>query len=161
MSLRYIIDGYNLINHPLFSQRHKQSEDPRHAVLTFIKTRRLTGSPKNSISVVFDGYPPSASAADADAGIDVVFSRKINADDKIKNMVEESSGRKNIIVVSDDKEIKFMAESLGAHSLGIEEFIQAKEKPEKRPKDDLIKPELNYSQIHKINQELRRIWLRS
>ncbi len=87
----------------------------------------------------------------------VLFSRKISADDKIKRIVEESSDRKNIIVVSDDGQLKFVIKSLGARSMGIEEFIKTKEKPGAL-REDIIKPELSYSAVHKINQELKKIW---
>jgi predicted RNA-binding protein with PIN domain len=160
MSLQYLIDGYNLINHPLFQSTHKDTVDSRLALLALISIKRLTGSSKNRITVVFDGYPATTQARYVDSNINVIFSRKISADDKIKNIVEESANRRNIVVVSDDKEIKFMVRALGARSMGVEEFINAKEKSKSCQKKDLLKPELNYSQIHEINQELSKIWLK-
>lgn len=159
MSLQFIIDGYNIINHPLCVRTHKHSEAPQSNLLEFIRIRRLTGSLKNKVTVVFDGYPPSHTESYDDTDIMAVFSRKISADDKIKLMVEESSDRKNIIVVSDDAELRNIIKSLGARPLGVEEFIRTKEKPGAR-REDMIKPELSYGAMHKINQELRRIWLK-
>ncbi len=161
MSLRYIIDGYNLINHPLFSRAQKHSSDPSTALTAFIKIHRLTGSLKNKATIVFDGYPPSSGWNCGDSGINVIFSRDISADDEIKIIVEQSADRKNIIVVSDDREIKFCAKSLGAQSKGIEDFIGVKEKSRNdRKQANLAEQKLNYSQMQEINQELKRIWLK-
>ncbi len=74
-------------------------------------------------------------------------------------MVEASKNPKNIVVVSDDREIKFFVKSVGARSIGVEEFIHPEGKPQ-RKKEDLIKSELNFSQISKINQELKALWLK-
>lgn len=110
--------------------------------------------------MVFDGYPVAGEESNVDADIGVIFSRKISADDKIKRLVEESANRKNIVVVSDDNEIKFMVKSLGARSVGIEEFIRSKDKTKMRKNKEIFSYELTYSQMHKINQELRQIWLK-
>jgi predicted RNA-binding protein with PIN domain len=160
MSLLYIIDGYNIINHPLFSRTHKKIKNTQIALLEFIKTGKLTGSLKNKITVIFDGYPTSDGCDYGGNDIEVIFSRKISADDKIKRIVEESANRKNVVVVSDDREISFIVKSLGARCLGIEEFVGKDEKSRGCQKNDLLKPELSYTQIHKINQELSKIWLK-
>lgn len=157
MSLRYIVDGYNIINHPSFSRANRNT-CPQTALLNFIKKEGLAGSHKNKITVVFDGYPPSENPVCGADGINSIFSRKISADEKIKQLVEETANRKNITVVSDDKEIRFAVRSLGASLLGAEEFINSKRKLYQD--GDSSKPEINYSQMHKINQELRKIWLK-
>jgi len=126
--------------------------------LDFIRTNRLCGSSKNKGIVVFDGYQDNR-YPNSDTKIEVIFSRKESADEKIKRMVAESGNVKNIVVVSDDKEIKFFARSYGAFVQGIEEFLNIKEKA-KEKKEDSFKPELTYSEMHKINTELRRIWLK-
>jgi hypothetical protein len=89
MSLRYIIDAYNLINHPLFSPRSRKLPDPRRALADFIISNRLTGSRKNKVVLVFDGYPPSGEAP-AEEGLTCLFSRMIEADDLIRKLLEES-----------------------------------------------------------------------
>jgi predicted RNA-binding protein with PIN domain len=76
-------------------------------------------------------------------------------------MAEASADHKNIVVVSDDKEIKFFIRSLGSKVMSIEEFMQTKEKAREALKQkELIKPELNYTQVHQINEELKKIWLK-
>lgn len=113
----------------------------------------------NQITVVFDGYPKISAQNLEETDINVVFSREETADARIKRMVETSKNPKNIVVVSDDREIIFFVKSIGSRSISVEEFINPEEKPQ-RKKEDLIKPELNYSQISKINQELKALWLK-
>lgn len=108
--------------------------------------------------MVFDGYPDSR-YLNHQTYIEVIFTREGSADERIRRIVEESNNAKNIVLVSDDKEIRLFAKSYGAKIQGIEEFISGKEKFQKNKKD-MLKPELTYSQMHKINQELRRIWLK-
>jgi predicted RNA-binding protein with PIN domain len=160
MSLQYIIDGYNIINHPQFTATHKNNLLPQLSLAGFIRAKNLSGSRKNKVTLVFDGYPPPDTRTGDEGGINVIFSRRISADEKIKMLVEEAANRKNIAVVTDDKEISFMVKSLGARCLGVGEFIGAKEKSTSSRKKGLTAPELNYSQMHKINEELRRIWLK-
>lgn len=162
MSLQYVIDGYNIINHPLFSSAPRTSHGPQTSLVLFIQGKRLTGSSKNKLDVVFDGYPPRQWGEEvAGDNLRIIFSRKTSADEKIKMIVEESANRRNIIVVSDDKEVRFMAKSQGARCLGVSEFIGAKEKAKLQNDSALGDSEekVNYSQMAKINQELSRRWL--
>jgi hypothetical protein len=89
----------------------------------------------------------------------VIFSRGEVADDRIKKILQDLPNPKNAVVVSDDKEIRFFAKSLRANVIGVKEFIGLKAKVP-QDKRDALKPELTYSQMHKINQELRKIWLK-
>ena len=155
MSLQYIIDGYNIINHPLFKENQKIIKDSRAALLKIIKTKRLCGSPRNKVIIVFDGYPQTDKLEDAIGDLEVIFSRNNSADEKIKKMVENCANPKNIIVVSDDKEIKFFIRTCGARPMSAEEFLAHPEAKHKEP----VKPELTFTQMHKINQELRKLWL--
>jgi len=159
MPLQYVIDAYNTINHITFTPLRKRIKDSQRALLEFIKGRRWGKNSKNKITVVFDGYPKVSAQNLEETDINVVFSREETADARIKRMVEVSKNPKNIVVVSDDREIIFFVKSIGARSMGVEEFINPEEKPQ-RKKEDLIKPELNYTQINKINQELKALWLK-
>ena len=159
MPLQYVIDAYNTINHIQFSPIRKKIKDPQRALLEFIKNRRFGRNSQSKITVVFDGYPKVSAQNLAETDIDVIFSREETADARIKMMVEASKNPKNIVVVSDDREIIFFVKYVGCRSMGVEEFINPQVKPQ-RKKEDLIKPELNYSQISKINQELKALWLK-
>ena len=159
MSLQYIIDGYNVIKHSSCSLPGK-IKDERAALIEFIKNRRLCGSAKNKITIVFDGSPHVPGPGQHNDEINIIFTRHETADEWIKRAVESTVNPRNVIVVSDDKEIKFVVNSLGAHTMGVEEFCKNKEKLKKQDKKDLLKPELSYSQIDQINRELRKIWLK-
>ena len=122
------------------------------------------------MSVVFDGYPPNISKTRYTyPDIDVVFSKSLTADDKIKAMLEKAVNPRVVVVVSDDRQIKFFASSTGARATGIEEFINSaipdttaldRKGKFKTPKSESLKPELTYVQINKINKELRNLWLK-
>lgn len=163
MSLQYIIDGYNVIRHSSFSFP-KKIKDERLALIEFIRANRLCGSPKNKIIIVFDGNPNVSGQDKIISGVNVVFTKKETADDYIKRLIESETNPKNTVVVSDDKEIKFFVKSVGGLSMGVEEFINHKEKLNQARRKDAealaLKPELNYSQIYKINQELKKVWLK-
>ena len=158
MSLLYIIDGYNLVNHREFRRSNNKISDDRLALLEFIRRNRLTGSLKNKVVVVFDGYPQSQSP-NYGSDAEVIFSKDESADERIKKITEKSGNTANTVVVSDDREIQIMAKFLGARALGVEEFIEVKKKA-RRAKDEAPEPGLTYTQMHKINQELSKIWLK-
>jgi predicted RNA-binding protein with PIN domain len=120
----------------------------------------LCGSQKNKVTVVFDGHSDLSAQILDKSDIGIVFSRSQTADERIKKIVEKCPNTKNIVVVSDDKEITFFVKSCGAGVLNIEEFINRKRNLTDSREKEPPKPELNYSQIHKINQELRQIWLK-
>jgi len=159
MPLHYVIDAYNIINHITFAPIRKKIKDPQRALLNFIKEQRLAKKSKNKITVVFDGYPKVSEHNSSEPDVDIVFSRDETADAKIKRMAEASKNPKNIVVISDDREIIFFIKSVGARHMGVEDFISPKKKAQ-GGKDDLIKAQLNYSQINKINQELKELWLK-
>jgi len=159
MSLRYIIDGYNLINHPLFARSHKRIKYPQLALLEFIRSKNLTGSYKNKVTVVFDGYLDLPQHKESDFEIKVLFSGQETADEKIKKMLEGSSNCRTTVVVSDDREIKFFAKLSGARAMNIEEFAGPRAGSVDKARET-VKPGLNYSQVNKINQELSKIWLK-
>ena len=159
MSLRFIIDGYNLLNHPHLNLKGK-TVSPARAILFLIRRNSLTGSVKNKVTVVFDGYPPGGEDQPAEGDHErVVFSRVISADEKIKKIVEESAGRKEIVVVSDDKEIIFYIKSLGARAMGVEEFLKSKSSFRKSQKNQ-PESKLSFEQMRQVDQELKGIWLK-
>lgn len=160
MSLQFIIDGYNLIKHPLLAAQAKNSPGDRAALLNFIRFNKLTGSSNNSVTVVFDGYPDSHEPA-SDTGITVIFSRKISADEKIHKLVEESGNRKRIVVVSNDREVQSVAKMLGAGVSGIEAFVKEDNKAEIAKRDLESDPKLTFTQMQKVNDELRKLWLKA
>jgi len=158
MSLQYVIDGYNIINHPAFirSSALKKSGDNRLALIRFIIANKTFKNPHNSVTVVFDGFCAESRQYN-DCGVKVIFSGEISADEAIKKILESSPKRGNIIVVSDDRQIQLFTRLQRAKAMSVEEFI-----PQPKPSaahQESVKLELNYTQIEKINKELRKLWL--
>lgn len=169
MSLQYIIDGYNIINHPLFARLNKKTENKESALLSFIRINKICGKSRNKVLVVFDGYNDLLQKRFDKNDMDVIFSRKETADERIKNIVETAHNPKNIVVVSDDKEILFFAGQAGAQLLGAQDFLfrahsvrrlEAGRQKKTGGKSEDPEPKISYSAMHKINQELRKVWLK-
>ncbi len=156
MALHYIIDGYNLVKHRSFVPK-TNIHDPRFALIQFLRREKPCGSLKNKVTIVFDGYSGGFSPNDFE--FEVVFSCDTSADERIKKMLEALPSPKDLVVVSDDRQIRDFSRLCGAKSIGIEEFLfPAKQKNLPR-QDDVPKPELGYNAIRKINEELRKKWL--
>lgn len=158
MSVHYLIDGYNVVRHRLFVPV-KKPRDERSALVLLLKRDGLGGSARNLMTVVFDGHPEANSIEVHDAALTVVYSRAISADEKIKNIVEASGNPKVMVVVSDDREVRFFARSAGAQVMGVEEFLTIKKTKAGKKGEDSESFNLSYSQVEKINEELRKKWL--
>jgi len=158
MSLQYIIDGYNITNHSKFAKQiPKRFSDSRGALIQLIKTKK-SSSARHKFWVVFDGYPGEALANQDQGNIMVIFSRRESADERIKKLIELMPNPKNVVVVSDDKEIRLFAKSCRAKAESVEDFLAFQDKfPHKRV--EAPEAEISYTQMHKINEELRKLWL--
>jgi len=160
MSLQYIIDAYNLTNHPRFKAA-KSAVNIQQSLADFIRINKLNGSKNNRVILVFDGYPPSGQNTPEGDGLVCMFSRRIEADELIKKIVEESACPRNIIVVSDDKQVQLTSRLLHARVRGVEEFICGKKNNKFVSTTSLNSAEsrLTYSAMQKINAELKKLWL--
>ena len=79
-----------------------------------------------------------------------------SADEVIKEKIRRYKNKKQIVVVSDDREIREFARLQGAALKRTQEFLAGKKK--EPPRQDESR-ELPLSEQKKINEELRRIWL--
>jgi predicted RNA-binding protein with PIN domain len=158
MSLHYIIDGYNLIKHRSFNPP-AGIHDSRFALIQFLRINKPCGSPKHKVTVVFDGYSNDLSLSGLE--FEVIFSCEDSADERIKKIVEKERLPKSLIVVSDDRQIRDFARLCGVISLGIEDFLNPPSKKSASRKIDQEKTQLSYSAAHKINEELKRLWLKN
>ncbi len=160
MSLQYVIDAYNLTNHPAFKPVSKRVLNIQHALADFIRFNRLTGSKNNSLVLVFDGYPPAVEDIPSEHGLLCIFSCAQEADRLIEKIIQNSVSPKNIVVVSDDKQVQLSSRFLHAQICNVEEFICGKNnkmaKSAKLLADDV---KLSYGKMEKINAELRKKWL--
>jgi predicted RNA-binding protein with PIN domain len=161
MSLQYIIDAYNLINHPAFKPVSKGALNIQHALADFIRLNKLTGSKNNSLVLVFDGYPPPAKDIPCQNGLLCMFSRRQEADELIKIIVQDSASPKNIVVVSDDKEVQLTSRFLHAQICDVKEFICGKKNRQSATYAELaaVDFKLSYAKMERINVELRKKWL--
>jgi hypothetical protein len=164
MPLRFVIDGFNVSNHRLFSALKKNDKDPRQALPELISCRCLCGSRKNRATVVFDGYPPAGWQVFLPKNIEIIFSRSASADSKIKNILErKNTSPAETVIVSDDREVRFFARSSGAKVLSVEDFLgrasEEKEGGAAGKKAAEGRTTLTFSQMEEINRELRKKWL--
>jgi predicted RNA-binding protein with PIN domain len=159
MSLQFVIDGYNIVRHERFPSSHK-IKNPPQALISLIESNKLCGSRKNKITVVFDGYPKAFGSSYADGYLDVVFSCDISADERIRKIVEQARVPRNIVVVSDDREIQAFSKMAGAAVVGAEDFLWRKENARRRNKPDALKSDLTYSEMSRITFELKKLWLK-
>jgi hypothetical protein len=122
---------------------------------------KLTGSRNNTVVLVFDGYPALDSQIPEDEGYLWIYSRKIEADERIKKIIEESKQPRNIVVVSDDRQVQLTARILQANFCGVEEFICGKpnRKLNIKEKENSEDNKLTYSAMQKINAEFKKKWL--
>ncbi len=122
MSLHYILDGYNIIKQSeKLSKRKLESE--REALAALLAGQRPHGSSNNRITVVYDGVAGMFSEGGRPAGIKVVFSQDGSADDTIKALVDRARHKNDIVVVSDDRSLRYYVRALGARVLGVKAFL--------------------------------------
>lgn len=167
MSLHYLLDGYNIIKQ-IPELAPKKLEDGRQALIRAIEVQQPQGSPHNSVTIIFDGQPGMLGPIQTSL-VNVVFSEGESADDKIKYMVEQSRSKKSMVVVTDDRDIKFAVRPLGARVISVKEFW-AKMRPnalkrgfpktpsknnEREEEEKTISKTLEYE----ITSEFEKIWL--
>jgi hypothetical protein len=157
MSLHFIIDGYNLVKHRCFISP-PGIHDRRFALIQFLRINKPCGSQKNKVTVIFDGYSNDSSLSGLE--FEVIFSCEDSADERIKKMIEIDPLPKSLVVISDDRQIRDFSRLCGVASLGIEEFLNPPSKKSGSRKADQEKTPLSYSAAHKINEELKRLWLK-
>ena len=163
MSLHYLLDGYNIIKQmPMFVT--KPFVDARNTLMSLIEQTRPEGSRNNQITIVFDGKPGREGCRPS-ATVKVIFTEEISADEKIKRIVEFSNHKKQIVVVSDDKEIKFYVRSWGAKVLNVKDFLarmapsmkESMATSQKKEKEDT--KQISKTLEYQITSELEQIWL--
>lgn len=165
MSLLYIVDGYNVINRSsLF--KNKSLKEARNNFFSYLEHDRPHGSFRNRLIIVFDGSP-EVFGCRPNYDFEIQFTTGETADEKIKEIVSSSPHSKNIVVVTDDKDLGLSIRSYGAKNMSTEEFLNKKSRQKMDRKASLNKEqgcgdkaELNIVQKEKITQELSKIWLK-
>lgn len=159
MSLHFLIDGYNVIRQSRYLKNISASADVRSCLVKIIQEKRLAGSRNNRVTIVFDGRSNVVSYnAQGNDQIKIVFSKEDSADEIIKRIVSNASNPKQIVVVSNDRQIISFSKSLGAKTMSVDEFLKEEEQSRQKRQEPL-KVGLTYQQQETIDQELRRLWL--
>ena len=160
MSLHYVIDGCNLVRHPLFPEVTPfRSQDSRAALVAFIARSKICGSVRNDVTIAFDGYAPRGFLAPQEYNITVAFSLNTSADELIRQRIQQSKAKRTYVVVTDDRELGLFIRALGADWRTVQEFLAPKLKKLTAQPGDTPKPELGYETIERINKELKKLWL--
>ena len=115
----YLIDGNNLIG-VIGSIKRIQSKDKQQAREKLIMLiEKYFNKRKGKVFLHFDGFqnnPLSLSKGK------IIYSEKSKADKKIKEQIEITKNRRNLIVISSDHEIQNFARVCSCDVLSSEEF---------------------------------------
>jgi predicted RNA-binding protein with PIN domain len=145
----YIIDGFNLVHKvPAL----KKSGSPHTDLIQYIRRNKFTGSRNNKVIIVFDGGIDWEAKKEKE--YQIVFSADRSADDIIKSRISAAKNKAQIVVVSDDREIRDHAKRERVTLLRIHEFIKKNSKAEKREENK----DISYSLQREITEEMRKIW---
>jgi predicted RNA-binding protein with PIN domain len=147
--LVYIIDGFNVV-HKI--PHVKQSSTPHETLIHYIKKNKLTGSKNNKVIVVFDGRFRDLNEKE----FEVVFSGEASADELIKKKLDKIKIKSEVIVVSDDKQIREFTIKSRAKSYRVQAFLSPKKTPDKKEEAK----DISYPLQREITEEMRKIWLK-
>jgi len=155
MSVHYLLDGYNIAK-KISSLKLKKLKASRDSLIKFIETYHPQGSLKNKITIIFDGNKDTPIYRHS-YPFDVYFTKTESADDRIIKIVQKSKNTKNIVVVTDDRELKSMVGSIGAMTISVDDFLdKAKRDTNKIPDEK----RLSFLTKEAITKELGKIWLK-
>ena len=131
-----IIDGYNVIfamvRHPL---QYDSGECERLRTELLERLERYRSHRQEDITVVFDGGPKGAHLARDQhfGGLRVIFSDpNADADTEIKQLVRESTGARDLRIVTDDAELARFVRRLGARVSSTEDLQRKMQAVEKK-----------------------------
>jgi predicted RNA-binding protein with PIN domain len=152
--MSYLVDGNNVMG-----QRvgwHRDKPGARRALLDelaqFAVARRVT------LTVVFDGAPERHFADGASyRGVRVFYAeRGSNADERIKQLVENSRERRTLLVVTSDRALADYVRRCGAQVVRAGEFRQRMEETARAFRPSLGQP----ATVEPVNDENLGHWMR-
>jgi predicted RNA-binding protein with PIN domain len=119
----YIIDGYNVI-HAIPSLHKTLLHDAESSRELFIHSvSQLTHQKKFRCSIVFDGsVPGDFHKQSLHAPVHVLYSFPLSADNKIKNMIEQSKNRSKLVIITSDREILSFAKNYSCQTYSSKYF---------------------------------------
>lgn len=117
----YIIDGNNLIGKDkILNQIQKKNRQQSREKLAFLISRYFSLK-KTAVSLHFDGFENEKINV---TGINIKYSEKSSADEKIKQEIERSKNPKNIILVTSDSNLAEFGRVCSCQVIKSEEFIR-------------------------------------
>jgi len=117
--MAYLIDGNNLLGH-LYAGYHR---DPAHRSALVGKLRAFQRQTRTRVILVFDGVAPAGLPDPGKEKFAVLFPPPgESADSLIVDYIERKPDRRNLFVVSSDREIRGIAREAGATPLRCDEF---------------------------------------
>ncbi len=151
----FIIDGYNA----LFKIRSllRKPYQTREGFIQYISVSKPFGSIRNRVSVVFDGTLGVVSYQKKSySPINVIFTKNESADDLIIRMVKAEKNSGEIIVVTDDREVREKTQLLGCSILSVLQFF--KDLTKKKETEEKEKPEPDSKEGENITEEMKKEW---
>ena len=125
--MRVIIDGYNLAHASDWLDLKGRPEPKGMRAMLVRLLADYAERSDDRMTVVFDGLPAdSRQIAELGnrAGIEVIFSgAEVDADTQIAKMLEYSTGARDALVVSSDREVRAAASRFHARSCPADEFM--------------------------------------
>jgi predicted RNA-binding protein with PIN domain len=118
----YIIDGNNLIGKIGALQKlQKKNKQSSREKLAFILESYFLGRQNTKISLHYDGFAGQSINVQ---NIRIIYSGKKTADDEIKSQIEQEQNRRNLIIVSSDRNLKDFASVCGCDWISCEDFFR-------------------------------------
>jgi predicted RNA-binding protein with PIN domain len=140
----YIIDGNNLIG-KIGTLQHLQKKNKQSSreKLAFIIESYFLRKTNNKVSLHLDGFPGGSIKVQ---NIKIIYSGKKTADEEIKSQIEQEKNRRNLIVVSSDRNLKDFASVCGCDCMSSEDFARdimnrSPDDEEKKRQDELSNDE--------------------
>ena len=165
MSLHYILDGYNIIKQT-DKLANRKLETERDALAALLVAQRPQGSSNNKVTVVYDGVAGMCCDTRPSGRIKTFFSQNGSADDKIKQMVDHAQRKNDIVVVTDDRSLRYYVRALGAQVLGVKAFLgqaapaagisRRRKVPEHRAQTG---KHISKTLESAINKEMHQVWV--
>jgi len=151
--MRYILDGNNIIRHPLWQT--DRGIDDRQSLVNYLNSYRRN-HPSVSFIVVFDGWSDISYSY---SGIKILWSYNNSADSVIIEKLR--SLNKNTIVVSNDNEIRKHAKLNDFKIMKVEEFLNITDKIRKtsaKNSPEEVSNKISYSKVPTIEKELEKYY---
>lgn len=165
-----IVDGYNVIHRvPAFQVSLDNSlEAARENLLRYCGRWRDTRGDFGELHVVFDGDSSViGNGVRMIRGVQITYTKtREDADDRIRQMLDDSPRNRQCVVVTDDNELASAVRSRGGGLMSAQEFAGTiKERPDLRnsPRQDGGdhdggKSALSPEEQRRITDDLRKIW---